>query len=498
MRYDVVIIGAGLSGLAAGIRCAYFEKKVAVFERHTTIGGLNSFYRLDSRNYDVGLHAVTNYAAPGTRKGPMAKLLKQLRLRWDDFALRPQLGSKISFPHADAELKFNNDVELFLSEVARQFPNQIDGFTKLREAVLSFDSLDLNQKPRSSRDVVGSYLTDPLLTDMIFNPLQYYGSAIPNDMDWSQFCIMWQAIFEEGFARPFAGVRPIMKMLTKQYKEFGGELFLRQGVKRIATENGKAVGVVLDDGTEVECDLILSSAGSLETDRLVEAEAPAPPPREKLVKNAKTPAAFDYSQIEPPPDRRLSFMEAIYVLDRSPRELGHNDTIIFFSTANYGGATSVDQSTNRFRYDIPADPVDPTSGVICSPNNFAYDAELDGATDLDEGFVRVTCLANPEYWMTPRDDYNVAKAEWTTTLADTAASLIPDFRPHIIDTDTFTPRTVAKYTGKAGGNIYGAPVKNLTGQTQIEGLHICGTDQGFLGIVGAMLSGISIANGAAL
>ncbi|MGE5195542.1 MAG: NAD(P)-binding protein, partial [Deltaproteobacteria bacterium] len=39
MRYDTLIIGAGLSGLAAGIRLAYFEKRVCIVERHTTIGG---------------------------------------------------------------------------------------------------------------------------------------------------------------------------------------------------------------------------------------------------------------------------------------------------------------------------------------------------------------------------------------------------------------------------------------------------------------------------
>ncbi len=82
-----------MSGLAAGIRLAYYQKPVCILERHTTIGGLNSFYRLRDRNHDVGLHAVTNYAAPGTKTGPLAKLLKQLRLRWDDFALRPQCGS---------------------------------------------------------------------------------------------------------------------------------------------------------------------------------------------------------------------------------------------------------------------------------------------------------------------------------------------------------------------------------------------------------------------
>ena len=77
VKYDTIIIGAGLSGLAAGIRLAYYDQNVLILEKHTTIGGLNSFYRLRGRNYDVGLHAITNYAAPGTRTGPLAKLLNQ-------------------------------------------------------------------------------------------------------------------------------------------------------------------------------------------------------------------------------------------------------------------------------------------------------------------------------------------------------------------------------------------------------------------------------------
>ncbi|MBL8851667.1 MAG: hypothetical protein JNG89_18445, partial [Planctomycetaceae bacterium] len=42
--------------------------------------------------------------------------------------------------------------------------------------------------------------------------------------------------------------------------------------------------------------------------------------------------------------------------------------------------------------------------------------------------------------------------------------------------------------------VYGAPHKLLSGETDIRGLHLCGTDQGFLGIIGSMLSGITMAN----
>jgi len=35
--YDTIIIGAGMSGLAAGIRLAHYDQKVCILERHYTI-----------------------------------------------------------------------------------------------------------------------------------------------------------------------------------------------------------------------------------------------------------------------------------------------------------------------------------------------------------------------------------------------------------------------------------------------------------------------------
>ena len=55
MAYDAAIIGAGMSGLAAGIRLAYYQKSVCILERHTTIGGLNSFYLIEDTPATFGL-----------------------------------------------------------------------------------------------------------------------------------------------------------------------------------------------------------------------------------------------------------------------------------------------------------------------------------------------------------------------------------------------------------------------------------------------------------
>ncbi|MBX3441460.1 MAG: NAD(P)/FAD-dependent oxidoreductase [Planctomyces sp.] len=455
MRYHTVIIGAGMSGLAAGIRLAYYDKSVCIVERHTTIGGLNSFYRLRGRNYDVGLHAVTNFAAPGTRTGPLAKLLKQLRLRWDDFALAPQVGSAVMFP--GRTLRFTNDFALLETEVRTAFPSQIDAFQKLVRTINEHDELNLSQQPVSARQVVGGILSDPVLVDMLFCPLMFYGSAIPRDMDFSQFVIMFKSIFQQGFARPFDGVRRILKTLVRQFKELGGDLKLRHGVQSIVAQNGRASGVLLDDGQVIEAEHVLSTAGAAETEALCGA-------LEATVRR-------DAGQV--------SFNETIYVLDRLPAELGHPETIVFYNDAE------------QFDYAPPEDPCDVRSGIVCSPNNFLYP---DGQ-QLSEGVLRITALANPAYWLAqPEPRYVVEKRRWSDAVADVAVKYIPEFRPHVVETDAFTPRTIVKFTGHLNGAVYGAPRKRLTGETSLPGLHLAGTDQGFLGIIGSMLSGITIAN----
>lgn len=454
MRYDTVIIGAGLSGLAAGIRLAYFDKSVLILERHTTIGGLNSFYRLRNRNYDVGLHAVTNYAEPGTKTGPLSKLLRQLRLRWEDFDLRPQNESAVVFP--GHTLRFTNNFEYLFSQVADLFPRQIDGFRKLLERIRNHDALDLNRQPVSGRKVVGEYINDPLLIDMLFCPLMFYGSATARDMDFNQFVIMFKSIFFEGFGRPIKGIKLILSKLVKHFKNLGGELRLRSGVSEIQNTSDQATSLVLDDGTELEADNILSSAGSAETMRMCS-------------------VAPDNASDAKPGD--ISFMESISVLDREPSSFGHNETIIFYN------------DTPEFVYDRPQDPIDLRSGIICSPNNFEFDESL------PEGKVRITALAEPDYWMNLSDqEYVTQKDVWHGRIIEAALKHIPDFRQHVIDSDAFTPRTIRRFTGHLNGCVYGAPRKFVDGTTHLRNLFLCGTDQGFLGIIGAMLSGITIAN----
>jgi phytoene dehydrogenase-like protein len=104
-------------------------------------------------------------------------------------------------------------------------------------------------------------------------------------------------------------------------------------------------------------------------------------------------------------------------------------------------------------------------------------------------------MANFSLWnRMPRAEYKAAKKEWLEKSLQAVFEFLPDFRENVIFSDTFTPKTIYKYTGHLNGAVYGSPYKTKNGGTPVKNLFVCGTDQGFLGIVGATLSGITIAN----
>lgn len=446
-----------MSGLAAGIRLANYDQRVCVLEKHYTIGGLNSFYRLHGRDFDVGLHALTNYTARGTKRGPLAKLLRQLRFRWDEFQLAEQIGSSIVFP--SAQLDFTNDISVLRDEVAREFPTEIAGFERLLQELIDYDDLKQEDFEISTRQVLSQYFKEPLLIEMLLCPLMWYGNARENDMDFGQFCIMFRSIFLEGFARPFKGVRLILKHLVKRFRGLGGELKLRSGVERIITDNDRVVGVELENGQTLECKRVLSSAGVVETMRLCD----------------------DITETQVARAGELSFIESISVLNCQPKEFDFDRTIVFFN------------DSEEFIWAKPTEELcDPRTGVICSPNNYDYSPD-DG--ELDEGFIRLTTLADHDRWTELSEhEYQRQKMRWYDASVESAVRFMPDFRKRVIATDVFTPKTIRRFTWHDNGAVYGAPKKQLDGTTHLKNLFLCGTDQGFVGIVGAIVSGISMAN----
>lgn len=461
--YPLIIIGGGLSGLAAGIRFARFDRKVLILERHSRIGGLNSYYYRQGRLFETGLHAITNYAPPEDRRAPLNRLFRQLKLSRHQLITHEQLGSEILFP-GRGKLAFTNDFNRLTEEVANLFPKRIDSFLKLVEEIEAFDAF--SPHPRTSaRDHLTKCLQDDLLIDMLLCPLSFYGSSEENDMDFSQFVIMFRSIFLEGMFRPAGTIKDLLDLLVGHYQSYGGEIRLKQGVKEIMLDQAtkKTCGVRLDSGEEITCDQILSTAGHTETLALLPEKFAGP--RTESGKNLS----------------RLSFTESIYLLPKDARKkLKSDKTIIFYNLAN------------KFHYRRPTTAIDLNSGVICFPDNFH------GLPKEDPFQLRVTHMANYDHWRTAADgregEYRRLKEEWGEKSKKVVGEIIGNYQQNIVYEDSFTPVTIEKFTAKSQGAIYGSPDKIKDGRTGVANLFIAGTDQGFLGIVGAMLSGVSIIN----
>ncbi|MHB9137827.1 MAG: phytoene desaturase family protein, partial [Victivallaceae bacterium] len=247
MKYDCVIIGAGLSGLAAGIRLAHYNKKVCICEQHSRIGGLNSYYDRGGHSMETGLHAMTNFAGRGAAKAqPLLKLLRQLRIPYEAIQPREQNFSEIRFP--GKTLRFDNNFATFETSVAESFPMQADRFRLLDNDIMAWNEVNLSNPFLSAKARVSGFVSDSMLTDMLFCPLMYYGSAIEDDMDYSQFVIMYKSIFKEGFFRPGgSGIRSLLDILQTRFLEAGGELRLKCAVKKIIGKDGKAIAVQTAD-----------------------------------------------------------------------------------------------------------------------------------------------------------------------------------------------------------------------------------------------------------
>ena len=453
-----------MSGLSAALRLAMFGKNVLVLEKHYVVGGLNSFYARKGRKFDVGLHAVTNFPSPSSGKtSPLLRACRQLRIPFESLNLYEQSRSRISFE--DKHIRFNNEFSFFLNEIYENFPKEKDRFRNFLQKMEDFDAYSINVPDLSTRSILKEAFAEPLLGEMLLCPTSYYGSAQENDIDFATFTMLFDAIFKQGLARPSHGIRAILDPLVQKLDEMGVKRLMNNAVKKIKTYNGQATEIVMDNEDTYTADHIISTCGLVETEELLTKKKT--PPKENKKGNC-------------------SVIETISVFKGKPTDFGWDETVIFYN------------DDQEFRYEKPKESMDSTSGVICIPENYQDPHNQ----KVDESRLRITNPANFDKWDSLEEPAYIAeKARCETVMLQKALEYLPkgqiqkkDFSDATLLKDTFTPRTIKKYTNHANGALYGSPVKSRSGSSQIKNLYLAGTDQGYIGIVGAMLGGIAVAN----
>lgn len=449
--------------MCAALRCAMFGKKVLLLEKHYVVGGLNSFYARGGRKFDVGLHALTNFPSPFSGKSsPLLKLCRQLRIPFDSLLLHEQSHSRITF--GDSNLCFNNNFEFFLSEIEKVFPKEKDRFQDLLKKMESFPAYSVRAEEISGRKILEEQINDPLLREMLLCPTCYYGSARQNDIDFPTFVMLFDAIFKQGLARPEKGIRAILDPLVKKLKEHGVERKMNAPVFRMKANNGRIIEIELESGNCFTADQFISTCGGVETENLL-----GLPEHLKETEQGK-----------------FTIIESMSVFKGHPKEFGWEETVIFFNRSNH------------FHFNEPQDLIDLDTGVICLPENYGHLNE----SKNNESKLRITHPANFDLWnQLSESEYQKNKKICESQILENGlnflkngSSLNNEFETKTVMKDTFTPKTIKRFTGHEKGTLYGSPTKKRDGATRFENLFLAGTDQGYIGIVGAMLGGIAVAN----
>ena len=450
-----------MSGLAAAIRLARFGRPTILLEKHSRLGGLNSYYYRQGHLLETGLHAMTNYAGSKDRSAPLNRLFRQIKLSRKAFQTHEQIGSEIRFP--DQRLHFSNDFSGLHDEIFSKFPNSAAGFSRLTEFVKQYNPF--SKRPwLSARQSLTAFIPDPLLVEMLLCPLMIYGNSQEDDMDLAQFVIMFQAVFVEGFFRPSGTIRDFLVLLQNHYQALGGEIRFKAEVESLLVQGNQVCGIRLAGGEEIPAGTVISTIGAVGTMALLPDSLPG--------------EQDDYVG-------RLSFVESIYLLPSATLAgIQHDATCIFFS------------DRNRFVYRRPLEPIDLAVGVINFPGNFH------GLAAQNPVQIRVTHPANYDIFRQANSgtangrssQYLELKKTWQELSLVKIGKMIGNFSQNIVYQDSFTPLTIEHYSGKAAGAVYGSPLKVKDGLTRYRNLLLAGTDQGFLGIVGAMLSGVTIVN----
>ncbi|MEM8982767.1 MAG: phytoene desaturase [Pseudomonadota bacterium] len=277
-----IVIGAGLGGLAAGVRLAARGYNVDVFEKLDGPGGRAYVYRQDGFTFDAGPTIVT---APF--------LLEELwelagRKFSDDVDLRPIDPYYTIRFHDGQTFEYSGDHEHMRREIAKFSADDFAGYERFLEAsaelyrvgfdqllYASFDTLwsmvrtipDLirTQFYRSVYGMVSRYVKHPRLRMIFsFHPLLIGGNPMTTTAVYALIAHLERS---HGVHYAMGGTNQIVAGMVTLIERLGGRVHLSSPVKQVLVENGRAAGVELESGIEHRADVVVSNADSASTYR---------------------------------------------------------------------------------------------------------------------------------------------------------------------------------------------------------------------------------------
>jgi phytoene desaturase len=289
-RTDAVVIGSGLAGMTAACTLAARGYAVTVVEKNPWLGGKAALLTDRGYRFDMGPTILT---LPSVLRRVFEEAGRKLEDYLNMIRLDPQWrcffedGSKFdlveSLPQMQQQLKeftggeqTGRGYEKFMA-ISRQLDDVSQRFFFWKSVGGIADTMNLRQSMslgvmkdllslRFGRTVAGlvrSHIPDSRIAQMIDHFTQYVGSS-PEESP-AVLCGIAHMQTNEGIWYPMGGTRAVPESLTRLGQELGVRFITGQQVRSVDTEQGRAVGVTLQDGTVLKSQVVVSNSDCVRT-----------------------------------------------------------------------------------------------------------------------------------------------------------------------------------------------------------------------------------------
>ena len=474
-KYDVVIIGSGLGGLACGSILSREGMSVCVLEQHRIVGGCFQSFRRGGYTLDTGIHYVGSMEEGQTMYqyfkyfGVLDKLnIRRLDVNGFDVI---KFSDGMDYPHA---MGYEN----FYETLVERFPHEHKGLKEycnllqkvggviapkiMREGKISAGGIEY--MGMSIYDEMERMIQDRTLKNVLAGTITQYAGH-PNKSSVYEHAMVNHSNIEGAYGF-VGGSQHVADAFVDVIKANGGDVFTSSKVTKIHIEGDKVTYVEVNGEERIEAGAVISAVHPSQTMSLLE--------NNNVIKKAYF--------------TRVNALENSY---------GIFTTYLLMKPNSYKFRNS-----NFYLYDTPSvwsTHEDCLKGeirtmLLCMQDN-GQNEYTNVVTLLTPMLASQISKWNDTTLGHRGQEYSDFKEEFAERMIDFACGYFPDLKDSIQSVCTASPLTYRDYTLTPEGTAYGIikdyhnPVVNhLPSRTKISNLYITGQNLNVHGCIGTAVS----------
>lgn len=481
-KYDVIIIGSGLGGLACGTILAKEGYKVCILEKNKQIGGTLQTFVRDRVIFDSGVHYVG-----GLDKGQnLYTLFKYLGIM-DKLKLRKMdenVFDAIMFNGDPTIYKYAQGYENFIRTLVREFPDEEEAIRKycdgIKDVCSKFPLYNLRSGDYFEKVGVLEIDTQTFLESITPNrklqnvlagtSLLYAG--VPYKTPLYVHALVINSYIESSW-RFIDGGSQISRYLSRQIYALGGTILKHKNVVRLHEEGGKLAYAETDNGERFYGDLFISNVHPVKTIEMTASD---------MLKKA-------YRTRIKGLDNSISTFYVNIVLKKNTLKYVNHNYYYFAENDAWCVLNYTDDNWPRgyaLFFTVPAGDDEYAEAVTLMTYMRFSDVER---------WAHTYNTVSSE--VSRGEEYEAFKKEKAEKLFDLVEEKFPGFKASIESYYTATPLSVRDYIGTDDGSLYGIvkdyrePMRTfISPRTKIPNLFLTGQNLNLHGVLGVTVSAV--------